>query len=176
MKVEMNNKKTTVSIENKMTKEEIIAFISFDNKSIGRIEAMNFPELFYQSENNSRSYKTVLEIHNQTAELDMIKKIANSDTRQMENTECLVVACTILQYHLENPNDDLLTNNGINYLLSTRIDGFLNRYDFLYIKLEKEEDNRWSFGCERNYGSTEKQRLNEPFWFPVGSKLFFAIH
>lgn len=163
--------KTTVAVTTNMTKKEMSSFISFDNKLIGSFEAMNLPELFHQVDDGRTYHETVFEIHDQTEKLDMKEKIANSDRKLMGNDECLAAACAMLQYHQQNPHEHLLVENGKNVLLHTRLRGLFAQYDSIHVILTKLEDGRWAIGCENHY---QEERFNEPFWFPIGSRLFFS--
>jgi ferredoxin len=163
--------KTTVAVTTNMTKKEMISFISFDNKLVGSFEAMNLPELFHQVDDGRAYHETVFEIHDQTEKLDMQEKTANCPRKIMANSECLATACAMLQYHHQNPNKHLLVENGKNVLLTTRLRGLFGQHDSIHVILNKLENGRWEIGCENHY---QEERLNESFWFPIGSRLFFS--
>jgi len=173
-KVDLNILKTKVRVKTTMTKNEILSFVSFENELIGSIEAMFLPELLSGLGENKYSSDTFLSIFEQTEKLDITKQIASCKRKLMSNSESLAVACTMLQNHHLHPDKQVLTDTGNNIFVRTKIRGkYITAYDYLYLSLGKMEDGTWSFGCGIRYGEDD-EKFDDPYSFPIGSRLFFA--
>jgi len=150
------------------SKKKIVSFFDFDlNPLLKGHDLMFLPEMISSIKDKRDNYSRVFWFFEQTPALDILEKISTATKTVLDYNECFSTIFTIIEFHEKYPEKEILAEE--NYFLSCGHQRTLSCESF-DIHLSKEK-GKWVIGCNTNF----QDRINDPFWYHMGAKLFFPI-